>query len=157
VFTGVLIGTGVAAETLLLAVSGRVLARFRAERALAVAFAVGALRWLLISTTTSEVILLLQAPLHAITFGLYWVAGTMLLRDYAGPRASAAGQGLLAAAVAVGSITGSIYGGALFAQGGGPLLFRWAAASAGAGAALAALHAMVVARSGHQLAGAPAR
>jgi len=157
VFTGVLIGIGVAAETLLLAVSGRVLARFRAERALATAFAVGALRWLLVSEVTSEVVLVLQAPLHAISFGLYWVAATVLLRDYAGPRASAAGQGLLAAAVAVGSITGSIYGGALFAQGGGSLLFRWAAASAGAGAALAALHAMVVARSGHQLAGAPAR
>src|SRR5262245_33458280 len=157
VFTGVLIGTGVLGETLFVAVSGRVLARFRAERALAVAFAVAALRWLLISTATSEVILVLQAPLHAITFGLYWVAATTLLRDYAGPRASAAGQGLLAAAVAAGSITGAIYGGALFEQGGGPLLFRWAAALAGAAAALAALHAMVVAWSGHQLAGAPVR
>lgn len=157
VFTGLLIGIGVGAEALFIAVSGRVMVRFRNERALATAFAVAALRWLVISTATSEIVLLLQAPLHAFTFGVYWVTATSLLRDYAGPRASAAGQGLLAAAVAVGSITGSVYGGALFAQGGGALLFRWAAASAAAAAVLATLHAVAVARSGHQLAGAPAR
>jgi len=154
-FTGTLIGIGVGTETLFVAISARVLARFRPERALATACAVAALRWLVISQTTSEIVLLLQAPLHAFSFGLYWVASTTLLRDYAGPRASAAGQGLLAAAVAVGAITGSVYGGALFAHGGGPLLFRCAAASAALAAVLAALHAMAHGRAGQLAAAAP--
>jgi MFS transporter, PPP family, 3-phenylpropionic acid transporter len=148
VFTGVAIGIGVAMETIFLAISWRVLRRFRPERAFAAACVVAALRWLVISQATSEVILMMQAPLHGITFGLYWVTATTLLRDYAGPRASAAGQGLLAAAVAVGAMTGSVYGGALFAQGGGSLLFRCAAASAAVATAFAALHAMAVGRAG---------
>jgi MFS transporter, PPP family, 3-phenylpropionic acid transporter len=162
VFTGVAISIGVAAEVVLLAMSGRVLTRFRPERALAAACVVGVVRWLVLAQATSEVVLLVQAPLHAITFGLYWVSATTLLRDYAGPRASAAGQGLLAAAVAVGAMIGNVYGGALFEQGGGQLLFRGAAASAAVATGLALLHAIALGRARttgrvHDLGGAATR
>jgi PPP family 3-phenylpropionic acid transporter len=147
-FAGIVIGAGVSVEMLFLAVSGPVLARLRPERAIVAAFAVAALRWLLVSAVTSKAALLAQTPLHAMTFGLYWVSATTLVREYAGPRAAAAGQGLLATAVAVGTMTGTVYGGALLERGGGQLLYRCAAASAAFAAGLAALHAVALGRAG---------
>jgi PPP family 3-phenylpropionic acid transporter len=141
-FLGLVVAVGVAAETVLIAVSGSVLGRFRTEHTLVAAFAVAALRWWLLSTATSQVTILLQAPLHAFSFGLYWVSATTLMREYAGPRASAAGQGLLTAAVAVGSIVANLYGGPLLERGGGPLVYGVAAGLAAIAALFAALHAI---------------
>jgi PPP family 3-phenylpropionic acid transporter len=141
-FLGLVIAVGVGAETVLLAFSGSILARFRAEHMLVVAFVGSALRWSLLSTMTSSWALLLQAPLHAFTFGLYWVSATTLIREYAGPRASAAGQGLLTAAVGIGSIIANLTGGSLLERGGGFLLFRCAAGLALLAALLAVLHAV---------------
>jgi predicted MFS family arabinose efflux permease len=107
-----------------------------------VAFLGSALRWSLLSTMTSSWAILLQAPLHAFTFGLYWVSATTLIREYAGPRASAAGQGLLTAAVGIGSIIANLTGGSLLERGGGFLLFRCAAGLALLAALLAVLHAV---------------
>lgn len=147
-FAGLIIAIGVAAEMLVLAGSARLLAGFRLERTLVVAYLIAALRWLVLASSTSKLALILQAPLHAVSFGLYWISATTLIREYAGPRASAAGQGLLAAAVAVGTIAGNIYGGPLFERGGGALLYRAAAASAAVAAVLAGLHAVAFARAG---------
>jgi len=141
-FLGLVVAVGVGAEIVLLAFSGAILARVRAERTLVAAFLFGTARWLLLSVVTSKAALLLQAPLHALSFALYWVSGTTLVREYAGPRASAAGQGLFAAAVAVGSMVGNLGGGALFARGGGRLLFSVTAGSAAIAAGLAAVHAV---------------
>jgi PPP family 3-phenylpropionic acid transporter len=140
-FLGVMIAVGVIAETALIAASGPVIARLGAERALAIAFGAGAVRWLILSQVTAPVLLVLQAPLHALTFGLYWVSATTLMREYAGPRAAAAGQGVLGAATALGSIIGLSGGGALFAAGGGARLYGAAAAAAALATVLAALHA----------------
>jgi MFS transporter, PPP family, 3-phenylpropionic acid transporter len=140
-FLGVMIAVGVIAETALIAASGPVIARLGAERALAIAFGAGAVRWLILSQVTAPVLLVLQAPLHALTFGLYWVSATTLMREYAGPRAAAAGQGVLGAATALGSIIGLSGGGALFAAGGGARLYGAAAAAAALATLLATLHA----------------
>jgi PPP family 3-phenylpropionic acid transporter len=140
-FLGLVVAVGVGAETVLIAASGSILSRFRAERTLIVAFAVSALRWWLLSRVESTVPLLLQAPLHAFSFGLYWVSATTLMREYAGPRASAAGQGLLTAAVAVGSIVASLNGGWLLELGGGRLLYSIASVLTAIAAVFAALHA----------------
>jgi MFS transporter, PPP family, 3-phenylpropionic acid transporter len=148
-FLGLVIALGVAAETVLIAVSGSILTRFRSEHTLVAAFGIAALRWLLLSSATSQAALLLQAPLHAFSFGLYWVSATTLMREYAGPRAAAAGQGLLTAAVALGSIVANLYGGALFERGGGHLLYALAAGVAAFAAVLAVLHAVAMKRPGH--------
>src|SRR6185295_12647368 len=110
------------------------------------AYVVAALRWLLLSLVTSKTALLAQAPLHAVSFGLYWVSATTLMREYAGPQASAAGQGLLSAAAAVGSVVGNVAGGDLLARGGGRLLFGVAAGVAAVAAGLAMLHAVATGR-----------
>jgi PPP family 3-phenylpropionic acid transporter len=146
-FVGLVVGIGVAAEVVLLALSGPLLSRLRSERALAVAFAVAALRWLVLSAVTSRAALVAQAPLHAITFGLYWASATTLVRDYTGPRTSAAGQGLLGAAVTVGTILGNVYGGPLLERGGGQLVYACAAGIAAVAAALATVHALALGRS----------
>ena len=146
-FLGLVIAVGVATETVLIAFSGRILARFRSEHTLAVAFAAGVLRWLLLAMGTSRVAILAQAPLHAITFGLYWVSATTLMREYAGPRASASGQGLLGAAVAVGGIVANVVGGALLERGGGRLLYGAASGVAAVAAGLAAWHAVALRRA----------
>jgi len=140
-FLGLVVAVGVGAEVVLLTFSGALLARVRAEHTLAAAFAIGAARWVLLSVATSTAALVIQAPLHAFSFALYWVSGTTLVREYAGPRASAAGQGLFAAAAAVGGMVGNLGGGALFERGGGRLLFSVAAASAALAATLAVVHA----------------
>jgi PPP family 3-phenylpropionic acid transporter len=140
-FLGLVVAIGVGAETVLIAASGSILTRFRSQHTLAAAFAVSALRWLVLSLATSRITILAQAPLHAFSFGLYWVSATTLVREYAGPRASAAGQGLLTAAVALGSIVASLSGGALLERGGGRLLFGVAAGVTAVAAVLAALHA----------------
>jgi PPP family 3-phenylpropionic acid transporter len=140
-FLGVVIAIGVGAEMVLIAYSGRILTRFRSEHTLVAAYVFAALRWLLLSLVTSKTALLAQAPLHALSFGLYWVSATTLMREYAGPQASAAGQGLLTAAAAVGSIIGNVTGGDLLERGGGRLLFGAASGVAAVAAGLAMLHA----------------
>lgn len=147
-FAGLVIAIGVAAEMLVLAGSARLLAGFRLERTIVVAYVIAALRWLVLASATSKLVLIVQAPLHAVSFALYWISATTLIREYAGPRASAAGQGLLAAAAAVGTIAGNLYGGPLFERGGGALLYLAAAAAAALAAVLAGLHAVAFARAG---------
>jgi PPP family 3-phenylpropionic acid transporter len=145
-FLGVVVAIGVGAEMVLIAYSGRILTRFRSEHTLAAAYVFAALRWLLLSLVTSKIALLAQAPLHALSFGLYWVSATTLMREYAGPQASAAGQGLLSAAAAVGSIVGNVVGGDLLERGGGRLLFGAASGVAAVAAGLAMLHARAAGR-----------
>jgi PPP family 3-phenylpropionic acid transporter len=145
-FTGLVIAVGVGAETALIAVSASILARFRVEQTLIAAFAIAVARWLVLAMATSRVVIVLQAPLHAFSFGLYWVSATTLIREYAGPRAAAAGQGLLTAAVAVGSILGNLNGGALLERGGGRLLYSVAAGVSAVAAVFAALHAIALRR-----------
>jgi MFS transporter, PPP family, 3-phenylpropionic acid transporter len=142
-FLGLVIAVGVAAETVLIAASSAILARFRSEHLLVAAFAIGALRWLVLSMVTSRAAILAQAPLHAFSFGLYWISATMLMREYAGPRATAAGQGLLASAIGIGSIVANLNGGALLERGGGQLLYSIAAGLAATAAVLAVLHAQL--------------
>ncbi|HEX7842947.1 MAG TPA: hypothetical protein VF469_35990, partial [Kofleriaceae bacterium] len=49
---------------------------------------------------------------------------------------------------AIGTMIGTVYGGALLERGGGQLLYRCAAASAAFAAGLAALHAVTLGRAG---------
>jgi PPP family 3-phenylpropionic acid transporter len=117
-FTGAATAIGVAVEVAFMARSAPILLRLGEARALALAMAVASLRWIATAYVTGWALLLLQ-PLHAITFGLYWVAATALMRDYAGPQALAAGQGLLAAVLGTGSVLGNAFAGDILQREGG--------------------------------------
>ncbi len=156
-FIGVALAIGVAVEIALLARSGRLLAAVGAERALAAAVAIAAARWYALAYLTSSAALLLLQPLHAITFGLYWVASTALAREYAGPQAVAAGQGLLAAVMGIGSVLGNGLAGEILERYGSGTLWRFAAVVAAVGALGSTLHAVLLRARPAPLASATAR
>jgi PPP family 3-phenylpropionic acid transporter len=129
-FVGIAFAVGVIAEVVMLALSGRVIPRLGYERALAIAFATAAARWLLLSFAHSPVAVLALAPLHAITFVFYYVAAVQLIRERAKPEVATAAQGLLSAASAFGSAIGMFVWGQLFDRAGGPAMYRGASAVA---------------------------
>jgi len=142
-FIGAAWATGVAAEIVLMALSGRILARIGAPRLFALSMATAAVRWTLLARVVSPVAILCLQPLHGVTFGLFWVAGVTLVRDR-GHAAPTAAQGLFSAAVGTGSLVGMNLAGGLLERGGGRVLYTFA----GGCAALATVGAwLYVARS----------
>jgi len=142
-FIGAAWATGVAAEIVLMALSGRILARLGAPRLFALSLATAAVRWTLLARVVSPVAILCLQPLHGVTFGLFWVAGVTLVRDR-GHAAPTAAQGLFSAAVGTGSLVGMNLAGGLLERGGGRVLYTFA----GGCAALATVGAwLYVARS----------
>ncbi len=141
-FIGLAWSVGVVAEIGLLAASGRLIARFGAARLLALAFAVGGTRWLLMAEVRDPALILALQPLHAVTFALYYVTGVTLTREQATVETQTAAQGLFAAAVALGSVLGMPLAGQLFEHLGARGMF----ATAGAVAGLACASALVWAR-----------
>jgi MFS transporter, PPP family, 3-phenylpropionic acid transporter len=140
-FVGAALAIGVGAEIVLMARSGAILGRLGAERALTIALAIAAARWLAMAHVHDPIVLLCMQPLHAFTFGLFWVAATALARDYAGPDAVAAGQGLMAAVMGIGSVVGSSFAGDILERHGGAALWTCAAALAATATVGALLHA----------------
>ena len=120
-----------------MAASPWLLERFTAERLVAVGAATSAARWLLLGQVTSKAAILALQPLHAITFGLSYVAGVHVMRERA--RIPTAAQGLYAMMMALGSITGMSGAGGLLETVGGQGMFSAASAVAllGSGCALA--------------------
>lgn len=136
--TGGLWAIGVSAEIALLHWSLPLLERFGPYRMLIFAYATGVVRWGLIAHATHPAVLVALQPLHAITFGVYYVAAVSIVRDRAAPEVATAAQGLLGAATAVGSVIGMPLAGALLERGGGRATFQGAAALAALATALAA-------------------
>ncbi|MBI5480597.1 MAG: MFS transporter [Deltaproteobacteria bacterium] len=140
-FTGLAWAVGVVAEIGLLAVSGRLIGRFGGARLLALAFAVGAARWLLLAEVRHPVLILALQPLHAVSFALYYVAGVTLTREQASEETQTAAQGLFSAAFALGGVVGMPLAGRLFERLGSRAMFGTAAAVAGMACACALLWA----------------
>jgi PPP family 3-phenylpropionic acid transporter len=128
---------GVGAEVVLLALSGRIVARVGGPRLFTLSAAIAALRWLLLPRLAASPWLLLLQPLHGVSFGLLYSSSVTVVAAR-GRAAPTAAQGLLAAAWSVGAIAGMSLSGALLDRLGGRALFELAAASTGAGALLGA-------------------
>jgi PPP family 3-phenylpropionic acid transporter len=122
-FIGVVWAVGVGAEVLLMAASGRLLARWGSERLLGVAIGTALVRWLLLSHVTDAALLLALAPLHGVTFGLLWVAGVATAHQLGSPHAPTASQGIFVAASSLGSAIGMSLAGRVLAAWGGRGLF----------------------------------
>jgi predicted MFS family arabinose efflux permease len=136
-FTGLAWSVGVVAEIGLLAASGPLIARCGAARLLAVAFAVGCARWLLLAVARDPALILALQPLHAVTFALGYVAGVTLAREQASDETQTAAQGLFAAAFALGGVLGMPLAGRLFEHLGARGMFVTAAGAAGMACACA--------------------
>jgi MFS transporter, PPP family, 3-phenylpropionic acid transporter len=121
---------GVTAEVALLWWVPRLLGS-RLRRGLLIGAAgVAVVRWWLIAEATTPLTLWLQQPLHAITFGLWYVV--FVHENQAGADASirATVQGVAAACMGLGMITATLLGGYVFEALGGRSLFRMASVAA---------------------------
>jgi PPP family 3-phenylpropionic acid transporter len=134
---GLAIGLGAASEWPVVALGGWLLARFGPARLVALAIVVYAVRFLAFAALPSAAWVLPVQALHGLSFGAFLIASVTLAHKLAGPAHAGAAQALLAAtSFGLGSITGSLVGGALLERVGTPNLFR--------GAAVVTLGALVV-------------
>ncbi|WP_437526059.1 MFS transporter [Sorangium sp. So ce726] len=127
---GVAWAVGVAGEIALMAFSGPLLKRFAPPTVLAFAFAGASLRWALLSYVRFWPALLAIQPLHAISFGMMWVASLAYTRDRSPPEILATAQGLFSASAGAGSVVGMLVWGELYKRGGGTLTFGVASITA---------------------------
>jgi MFS transporter, PPP family, 3-phenylpropionic acid transporter len=133
---GVAWAVAVICEVALMVCSAPILERFASARLVALAMGAAVVRWALIAFVSSPGLVLAAQPLHALTFGLWWLASTAYTRRRAPLVALATAQGLFAAATGVGSVTGMLTWSALYQRAGGGATFSGAAlVSAGACAA----------------------
>lgn len=126
-FIGLAWGLGTLGEVLLMWRSGGLFARFAPAVLLAWALGIAVVRWTLIAVLDAPLALLLVQPLHAFTFGLFYIASVTWVREHAGEEVPTAAQGLFAAAGALGATLGTAGSGAIFASDGGYGVFLAAA------------------------------
>lgn len=129
-FIGLALGVSLVAEVLVLSASAWFVRKWGPERLLAFAFATGAVRWFLLSTTTHAAPILALQLLHGITFPLYWVPAVILVHRYLPPQLGTAAQGLLTMAVNIGSMVGMWIAGPLLESGGGARVYSYASVMA---------------------------
>jgi PPP family 3-phenylpropionic acid transporter len=134
---GALWALGVVFEIALMAAADRLLAVASPPSLLAVALAGAAMRWALLASVRSVPMLAALAPLHALSFAMWWVASLAYVKQRAPAQMLATAQGLFSAAVAAGSVVGMIAWGALYRHAGGAGVFELAALVAAVAAAIA--------------------
>ena len=142
----------VLAEVLILFVMPRMLGRFSASTLLAFAAVVAGLRWLWLAHATTTFEVLAMAPLHGITFGLWYLAFVHENQHACPPELRATVQGLAAACLGLGSITATMCGSILLQRFGGRVLFEVAALFATASLVAYGARLWLHARAGRQLA-----
>jgi MFS transporter, PPP family, 3-phenylpropionic acid transporter len=125
--SGTLIGFGWALATLVevlwMALSARALRRWSPVRLFGVGVSAAAVRWLLLGSIESLPLLLALQPLHALSFGVVWIAALAHLKQR-GRDALATAQGLFGAALACGGVIGMLAWGQLYERAGGAAVFR---------------------------------
>jgi MFS transporter, PPP family, 3-phenylpropionic acid transporter len=145
-------GTGVgwawalatASEVGVMAYAPRFLSSGNAPRLLMLSLVVQALRWVLMSVVTDHAWLLALQGLHAVSFGLRWVA-CMLIVSRIGQRVGALAtiQGLHLTATSLGSVLGMFLAGLLFKSAGGSHVFAASAGLAAAGSVCALVYSLL--------------
>jgi PPP family 3-phenylpropionic acid transporter len=114
-----------AAEVVLMAYSGRLLAQRTVSFWLCLALAAGSARWLVLALTGDVHWVLLTQPLHALSFALRWVCSLHIVRAISGLGAMGTAQGVFSGVFSLGSAAGMLASGALYDVGFGPLVFAF--------------------------------
>lgn len=143
--TGVLWALGIGAEMAAFAVLHRPLARFGAERVLAAALLLSALRWWGLATATSLPVLALLQLLHAASFAACHVACMALLGRYFSAEYRGRAQGIYALLWNLGTAIGGGVAGLVWNSAGAVAIF-------GVAAALSLLAVKVILRQGSRTA-----
>jgi PPP family 3-phenylpropionic acid transporter len=125
--TGLAWGIGVVAEVATMALGAPLFKRFSAPRLLAAAYAITAVRWILIATVQSPVALFALQLLHAASFALVWLSSLAHIASRVPPQILATAQGLFTASIAAGGVAGILAWGPLYHRAGGAVAFLGAA------------------------------
>jgi PPP family 3-phenylpropionic acid transporter len=114
---------GVVSEIALMAAAGRLIARFTSSRLVVAALVVGAARCALLGSLRSLPVIAALQPLHALSTALFWISAVSYIKARVAPHVLASAQGLFAAVMAAGSVTGMLFWGTLYSHAGGPAMF----------------------------------
>ncbi len=136
---GISWGIGTGAEVLLMAWSSRLFHSFSALSILAFALACAAVRWVLLAVVRSSALLLFFQPLHAISFGLMWIAAVTYTSRQFPTAFLASAQGLFTTAMGAGSVIGMLIWSPIYLRSGGTFVFAGAACFAVCASALAVM------------------
>jgi PPP family 3-phenylpropionic acid transporter len=137
---------GVIAEVLVLFFVPALLRTFQASTLLVFSALVATLRWILLAHATTELEVLLLAPTHAVTFGVWYLAFVHDNQEGAPTELRATVQGLAAAWLGLGMISATLGGGWVLERWGGRALFEAAGVCAFVSLALYALRLRFMAR-----------
>lgn len=129
-FVGLAWLLAVGCEVGIMFIMPRLILKVPAEGLLILAALTSVVRWALFSVATTAFWLLLSQALHAITFGVWYIAMVRFVQTRASPKLRATVQSFAQAAHGAGRMAGAFLGGVLFDLGGGQLAFKVAAGSA---------------------------
>lgn len=133
-----------ASEVFVMAYATRFLTHDNAGRLLLLSVIVQAVRWVLMSVITDHTLLLGLQALHAVSFGLRWVACMQIVSRFGqSVGALATIQGLHLTATSVGSVLGMFLAGMLYKSEGGDAVFVASAVLAGAAAVCALIYSQM--------------
>lgn len=121
---------GVIAEIVLILFVPRLLRGRASQHLLVVCAVVSTLRWWLLAHASSPLEVWLLQPLHAITFGLWYLVFVHENQEHAPLALRATVQGLAAACLGLGMISATLLGGQVLEHLGGRALFSCASLSA---------------------------
>lgn len=121
---------GVVVEIGLMLVIRPVIQRVAGAKLLVVAGVASVVRWSLLSWVTSAEAIIAVQSLHAVTFGLWYLAMVGYVQARASESLRTTIQALAHASMACGMVVGYTVGGAVFERSGGALLFRLGAGAA---------------------------
>ena len=126
-FIGAMWSFGVAVEVGLMTAAPSILRRLSPKRTLILASFAAALRWGILSRAEAPFWVLLQQPLHGLTFGLWYLACADWIQTRAPHHLRATFQSLLISFMAAGMLVGYGVGGSLLEHQGGAMLYQAAA------------------------------
>jgi len=123
-FIGISWALASTAEILVMVKSDRLFARFSLEKVLVFSFIVAALRWLILYTTASPLIILLSQVLHAVTYGTFHMASILYIDRLTPDASKTMGQAVNnAVTYGLGLVVGFLFSGILYERLGAYNLF----------------------------------
>jgi MFS transporter, PPP family, 3-phenylpropionic acid transporter len=129
-FVGVAWSIGVFSEVLMMFFAPRILAAWDPRRLILLSSCIAIARWVIIASTVDRAVILASQPLHAFTFGLWYISLVKFVQDETPEELRTSMQSMLLSALGVGSMFGTLFGGHLLEAEGGRTLFLAAAVAA---------------------------
>ncbi len=130
-------GVGVVAEIALMALSPRWIGRVSTARLLTIAMTANVARWMLLALAPNLGLVLLLSPLHALSFGLTWLAALEFLRTEVPKGIEGSAQATFTGVAAIGRGSAAVAWGVVYEVSGGATVFYIATLIALVGVAFA--------------------